>query len=63
MANVDELTAEEAAAILGCSRSTIARMARIGRLKPSRKLPGLRGPYLFRRADVEKLRDEMAAAS
>ena len=62
MGRLDEITTREAAEILGYKDvGSIARWAQIGRLKPSRKLPGKTGAYLFRRHDVERLRDELAA--
>jgi excisionase family DNA binding protein len=51
----DLVNVAEAAKILGYSRRTIARMAADGRLTAAHKLPGLRGDYLFQRADVERL--------
>ena len=52
----------EALAILGqASPSTITRLVRSGQLTPAMKLPGLRGAYLFNRADVEALAAERAA--
>ncbi len=50
----------EAAKILGCDRATVNRMAADGRLPIVRKLPGLRGPNLFERVDVERLAAEQA---
>ena len=52
----------EALAILGqASPSTIARYVQAGKLTPAYKLPGLRGAYIFTRADVEALAAERAA--
>lgn len=61
----DQITAREAAALLGCSVATVNRMATDGRLPPVAKLPGLRGNNLFDRRDVEmvKLRREKAEAA
>ena len=52
------LTAPEAAARLGIGRSYLAKLARRGVLPVARKLPGIRGDYLFDPADVELLAQE-----
>lgn len=61
----DQITAREAAALLGCSVATVNRMAKDGRLPVVGKLPGLRGNNLFDPRDVElvKLRRERQEAS
>lgn len=53
----------EAAEILGVSRATVLRWADADRdiRLPGHKLPGETGAYVFDRADVEALRDELAA--
>jgi excisionase family DNA binding protein len=51
----EPITAAEAAAILGCSVHTIARWVRRGKLRPTVKLAGQRGAYLFDRAEIEQL--------
>lgn len=52
----DAITTGEAAALLGVTRSAVARMARVGTLAPLHKMPSPgRGLYLFRRAEVERL--------
>lgn len=52
----DEITSREALELLGLSHpSTISRYVALGKLTPSRKLPGRTGAYLFRRSDVEAL--------
>jgi hypothetical protein len=57
-----EITTREALEILNLTDpSTIAKYVKRGKLKPSRKLPGRTGAYLFHRSDVEQLRDEVAA--
>lgn len=64
MSNPDELiAATEAASILGKSARTVSRLAEAGRLPVIQKLPGVNGAYLFRRGDVEALRDARAAAA
>lgn len=60
----DEITSREALAILGYTdASTIARYVQIGKLTPSRKLPGKTGAYLFWRRDVQRLATEQAQAA
>jgi len=56
MPETDLLTTAEAAEALGCSVKTIARMVDDGRLTSRMKLPGLRGPYLFDPAEIERAR-------
>jgi excisionase family DNA binding protein len=53
------MTAAEAAERLGVTTRTIGRWARDGRLPPARKFLGLRGPYLFERAEVERVAAEL----
>ena len=52
----DTITTAEAAVILGKSVATVNRLALLGRLTPTLKLPGKTGAYLFARADVEALK-------
>ena len=60
----DEVTTSEALGILGLkSPSTISRAVTEGRLRPSRKLPGATGPYLFNRADVEAFKASREVAA
>lgn len=61
MPNPDDLiAATEAGAILGKSARTVSRLAEAGQLPVVQKLPGPNGAYLFRRRDVEALRDAKA---
>lgn len=53
-----EITAEEAAELLGKSRSQVNRDAAAGRLPVLRKLKGQRGPRLFDRTAIEQLAEE-----
>jgi len=41
--------------------SSVIRLVKAGKLTPVQKLPGLRGAYLFNRADIEALAAERAA--
>lgn len=59
----DEVTTREALEILHLAHpASITRFVAEGKLKPSRKLPGIRGAYLFFRADIEQLAAERASA-
>ena len=51
----DLLPTSEAAALLRCTPSTVARMAAAGTLPVAVRAPGERGALLFRRADVERV--------
>ena len=59
-ADPDLITVAEAADLLNCHRSTIARYVAAGTLEAT-KLPGRTGAYLFDRAAVEALAAERAA--
>ena len=62
MQTVDLVTTAEALTILRkSSPSTVTRLVQAGKLVPVQKLPGLRGAFLFNRADVEALAAERAA--
>lgn len=55
----------EAAARIGINRATLTRWVASGKITPAYKLDGIRGAYLFRPADVERLvrdRDEQVAS-
>lgn len=55
------LTSTQAAAILHCSAKTVTRMALNGTLAVAHRLPGAKGSFLFRRADVLALAVETSA--
>ena len=55
------LTSAEACKRLGIDRSTLSRWVASGRITPSLKMPGLRGPFLFDAAEVERVKAEAAA--
>lgn len=58
----DLIGAAEAAEILGnVDRTTVTRLAGTPDLPIAVKMPGIRGPYLFERADVERLAEKRAA--
>lgn len=51
----DVIGAREAERLLGISQATLQRWVTNGRLPSARKLPGLRGPWLFDRSEVQEL--------
>jgi excisionase family DNA binding protein len=55
----------EVIALLGIDRSTLVRRIAAGKIRYVQKLPGLRGGYLFDRAEVERYvaEQEQAKAS
>jgi len=59
----DLLATVEAVALLGIDRSTLSRWVKDGRIAPAHQLPGQTGAMLFRRSDVEALRDQLAEAA
>lgn len=56
------ITVAEAADILRVNRKTVLRRMAAGLLKPTQKLPGETGAYLFDRAEVERLAVERRAS-
>lgn len=55
----DLITTQAALEILTyADPSSVVRLVKEGALIPALKLPGKTGAYLFRREDVERLRDE-----
>lgn len=52
----------EVAVALGVHVRTVHKMAADGRIAPVAKGPGVRGAYLFNPADVDRLKEELAAA-
>lgn len=61
MHHSDQITAREAAALLGCSVATVNRMAKDGRLPTVGKLPGLRGHNLFSRTVIQLIAAQQKA--
>ena len=59
----DLVGSDEASRICGVHRATFLRWAEAGDITPVHQLPGGNGAYLFRRADVEQLRDERRPAA
>ncbi len=59
----EEIVAAEACQILERDRATLLRWVALDRVKATRKLPGRTGAFLFRRGDIEALRDELVKAS
>lgn len=54
----DLIGTAEACEILGKDRATLTRWVEKGKLT-SHKMPGRTGAHLFKRADIEALRDEL----
>jgi excisionase family DNA binding protein len=64
MALDDYITTAEACELLGgLDRSTLSRWVQLGKLTPAKRLPFGHGAFLFHRADIERLRDELAQAA
>ena len=61
MPTADLITTEEASRILGIDRSTLTRWVQLGKIHPAMRLSP-RGPMLFKRNAVVKLRDKAGAA-
>jgi Helix-turn-helix domain len=57
------VTSAEAATIIGRDVRTIHRLVERGDLQPATKLPGIRGAFLFRREDVERLAGKTQAGA
>jgi excisionase family DNA binding protein len=53
----DLIGTAEATRILSVDKTTITRWVAAGRLTPALKLPRRNGAYLFKRSDVEALKD------
>ncbi len=63
MQNDGPITSAEAGVILGKSARTVSRLASDGELAYIRKLPGPNGDYLFDRAEVLRVKSELARAA
>ena len=57
------ITTAQASKVSGKNWRTIIRLVERGELEPAQKLPGLRGAYLFRKADIEALASADAEAA
>lgn len=55
------LNSAEVCTQLSIDRSTLSRWVQSGRIAPAVKLPGLRGPFLFEPAEVDRVKAEAAA--
>ena len=55
------MTSAEVCGELHIDRSTLSRWVSVGRIAAAHKLPGLRGPFLFDRTEVERVKQEAAA--
>lgn len=62
MESTDELlTTAQVAEVLGVSIKTVLRIAERGDLPVAVRMPGLRGPRMYRLADVQALVDRRSA--
>ena len=50
------MTSAEVCDRLGIDRSTLSRWVASGRISPTTKLPGIRGAFLFTRAEIERVK-------
>jgi excisionase family DNA binding protein len=57
----DLLTSAEVCERLNIDRSTLSRWVAAGRIAPALKMPGLRGPFLFDPAEVDRVKAGAAA--
>lgn len=55
------MTSAETCESLGIDRSTLSRWVAAGRIAPAMKGNGIRGPFYFDPAEVERVRQELAA--
>ncbi len=51
----DLLTSTQAGVVIGKSGRTVLRKMQSGEIEPVTRLPGTKGAFLFKRADVERL--------
>lgn len=56
----DLLTSSEVCDALNIDRSTLSRWVASERITPTMKMPGLRGPFLFDPAEVERVKGNAA---
>lgn len=61
--DVEHLTGAEAARRLHIDRSTLSRWVAAGRISPVIKLPGIRGPFVFEVAEVERVKAKRSQAA
>lgn len=54
----DNLSSAEVCSELSIDRSTLSRWVAAGKIAPAFKLPGLRGPFVFTRDEVDRVRAE-----
>lgn len=56
MPNPDLLSTTQAAEVIGIERSTISRWVQQGLMKPTLKLPGQQGAFVFDASEIERVR-------
>lgn len=61
MSQTSLLRSSEVCEALNIDRSTLSRWVAAGRIQPAMKLDGLRGAFLFDRAEVERVKAGAAA--
>lgn len=63
MSAPDYLTSAQVCERLNIDRSTLSRWVAAHRITAATKLPGLRGAFLFRPAEVERVKAEVERAT
>lgn len=61
MSKPDLIGSSTVCQILGIERSTLIRWVQLKQIRPATKLPGPNGAYLYRRSEVERLAERLAA--
>ena len=56
MSTTDHLTSAQVCDLLNIDRSTLSRWVASGRVSPFMKLDGLRGAFIFTRAEVDRVK-------
>ena len=57
----DPISAETASQMLGISKDTLIRKIDRGEIKKAHKMPGLRGPYILDRCEIEDMAAKAAS--
>ncbi len=57
----EELVTAEVCKLLNIDRTTVTRWVQAGKLTPARKLPGVSGAYLYKRADIDAMLERRAS--
>ena len=59
MEPTDLLSSAEACERLAIDRSTLSRWVASGRIEPALKSPGVRGPFVFTAAEIERVQADL----